>query len=327
MNESGSIYFHSPCFDGIVSCVIASDFLENSAGWRLDRYLPVDYDARQGWLSSSLDSPCAVVDFLYHPRAAFWADHHATTFITEDARNDFESRKQDASLIYDSRFGSCAMLLWERLDESFGFRNPRHHEMVQWADKIDAARYQSVDEAILGDSPALQIRASLGFYNDPAYFERLVSELRVKALEEVAKLPEVRDAAAQSQSRVKAGLQRLEKAARLEDGEIAVFDIASGEDVISRYAPYYFFPRARYSIGIVRSEEGAKITGMRNPWREFPSVPLGKIFEKYGGGGHQRVGALLLPVDRRGQASSILESLLDDIRRADRVPELERSTV
>ena len=317
MARRAHLYFHSPCFDGVISSVIASDFLEASAGWKIEKYCPVDYGLRTSWLATDLGSPAAAVDFLYHPQATFWADHHATTFVTPLARDSFERRKQDRWLIYDDAFGSCARLLSERLTERFGFHNARYQPMVDWAEKIDAARYTSVSEAILGDAPALKIRASIGFYEDPAYFERLVKELKTKSLDEVALLPEVADAAAQVQSRAKTGLQLFAAAARLEDGEIVVFDVKNADAEFSRYAPYYFFPQARYSVGIVRSHENAKITGMRNPWLEFPSVPLGSIFEKYGGGGHQRVAALLLPRDAGGRATAILQCLLSDIRAAD----------
>src|SRR5258708_7656865 len=164
MNKAAWLYFHSPCFDGVISCVIASDYLETNSGWEFEQFCPVDYSARSGWLASPLHSPCAVVDFLYHPQAAFWADHHPTTFVSDDARNDFDKRKNREPLLFNDQFGSCAKLLWERLAESFGFRNPRYEEMVQWAEKIDSARYDSVNEAILGDSAALQIHASLGFH-------------------------------------------------------------------------------------------------------------------------------------------------------------------
>jgi nanoRNase/pAp phosphatase (c-di-AMP/oligoRNAs hydrolase) len=53
---------------------------------------------------------------------------------------------------------------------------------------------------------------------------------------------------------------------------------------------------------------------MRNPWREFPSVPLGDIFSRFGGGGHQRVGALILPTERIADARAILDQILFELR-------------
>ena len=113
-------------------------------------------------------------------------------------------------------------------------------------------------------------------------------------------------------------MDRFAKGSKVEDG-IVVFDVDSSGVIVNRYAPYFFFPDARYSAGIVRSARGATITAMRNPWREFPSVFLGRIFEKFGGGGHQRVGALLLAGDRVKEADFILEQILKETREEDAI--------
>ncbi len=155
------------------------------------------------------------------------------------------------------------------------------------------------------------------------YCARLVRELRSATLAQVAKLPEVRRRSEQVRSMIEAGLNQFHKGARLEDDEIVVFDVESTDVIVSRYAPYYFFPQARYSLGIVRSEAGARITAMRNPWREFPSTPLGRIFEKFGGGGHERVGALLLPGNGATKAKVILRQLFREIRKQNPSPRLE----
>jgi len=58
---------------------------------------------------------------------------------------------------------------------------------------------------------------------------------------------------------------------------------------------------------------------MRNPWRRFESRPLGQIFRRYGGGGHQRVASVLLR--NKAKAESTLNAILSDIRaRPDHVP-------
>jgi hypothetical protein len=318
MASGASIFFHSPCFDGIISCVLAWEFLESERGWVVTGLRPVDYGLRGKWLATELSGLSAVVDFLYHPLAQFWADHHVSTFLTEEARRDFRRRKRKATLLYSERMTSCALLLWRRLC-SAGLRNRRYEEMVQWADKIDSARYESVEEAVLGDAPALRIRGSLMLDEDRKRFcERLVRELRGGTLEQVAELPEVKKRFARVRLLMEAGLDRLSSAAKLGDDEIVVFDVDSRDVMINRYAPYLFFPKARYSVGIVRSREGAKITAMRNPWRNLPSAPLGKIFANFGGGGHGRVGAVELPGSRASQAEQILGRVRKEIRKLDR---------
>jgi len=315
MEERASLYFHSPCFDGIASSVLTWDFLEVVEHWKIERLVPVNYELRDTWLSANLPSPSAVVDFLYHPQAKFWADHHQTTFLSDRARLSFK-RRRDPWLIYNEKAGSCAALLWVHLLKRFSYKNPVHEELVKWADKIDAARYDSVEEAVLGDAPALEIRLSLGLADSENYVTDLVAALRHSTLEQVVKLPWVKKRIEKARRLSQAGLKRLAKGSRVE-GDIVVFDVNTIGVLINRYAPYYFHPRARYSIGILRSAEGAKITAMRNPWWDFPSLPLGKIFERLGGGGHQRVGSLLLPERRSDNATGILKTIVAEIRNSD----------
>lgn len=314
MGNGAHLYFHSPCFDGIVSCVLAWDFLETSQGWSVEEIHSVNYDTKVTWLSMSLNAKAAVVDFLYHPEAQFWADHHGTTFLNEETRRDFE-KKENRWLVYDKRIGSCAMLLWKHLENSFGYTNLRYQNLVEWADRIDSARYASVEEAIFGAKPALRINLSLAGRDGEGYYTTLVKLLKSETLDDVANLPEVRERSQHAESLIRAGMDRFVKGSRLEHDGIAVFDVDSTDVIVSRYAPYYIFPQARYSVGLVKSPNGASIRAMRNPWREFPSVPLGEIFSRFGGGGHQRVGALVIPSERALEASTILNQIVSEIRR------------
>jgi hypothetical protein len=318
------LYFHSSCFDGIVSSVMTADFLEKTQGWTLqgDQLVAVGYDKKSSWLSEDLPIPCAVVDFLYHPQAVFWADHHGTTFLSDAAKQDFE-RRRGPWLVYDKQSGSCARLLHNHFARCLGFTDPRYNEMVEWADKIDSARYTSVAEAILGDTSALRIRASLAAGEGREFSKQLVEKLRINTLDQVAELSLVKERAREVQSKIAAGLERFASAVKLDEGEIVVFDVTTQKNVmLSRYAPYHFFPEARYSAGVVRSPNSAKITVMRNPWREFPSVDLGKILEKEGGGGHERVASVILSGDRVEQAALVLAQIVHQIREQDALVEV-----
>jgi hypothetical protein len=308
-----TLYFHYPCFDGLVSCVLAWQFLAKSKRWEVTRFSPVNYDDRKNWISSAPESPFAVVDFLYHPRASFWADHHVTTFVSEEVRADFERRREDFCLLLDARAPSCASILWKHFG-SF-LEEDRFAEMVLWADKIDSARYESVREAIFGEAPALRINSTLMLKNELEYCRLLVQGLASKDLSRVAELPEVRDRYAEVRGRREAGLERMRGKVRLEVGNIVTFDIeASGNDLISRYSPYYFFDGARYSIGVVRLEDRAQITAMRNPWLNFESVPLGEVFERFGGGGHQRVASVIIPAEESQRIPEIVEKVKREMR-------------
>lgn len=195
MSDSGpgTLYFHSPCFDGIVSAVLAVEFLERHRQWLGVDVKAVNYDDKVRFLNTALSRPAAVVDFLYHPDAVFWADHHQTAFLTRELREDFETRPQ-TDFIYNDEALSCAGLLHDHFAGRFGLRASRYTELARWADKIDAATYDSVEEAIRPTSPALRLGASLtGAPSE--YCEALVAELRKRDIAEVAELPAVRDRA------------------------------------------------------------------------------------------------------------------------------------
>jgi hypothetical protein len=307
-----SVYLHFPCFDGVVSAVLAAQYLKQKRGWELDEVVPVDYSERTSWVSRSLRKPAAVVDFLYHPDADFWSDHHETSFLTPELRAQFKKRRS-GELFFDARALSCASVIWRNTYQSI--RLPRFREMVHWANRIDGAKYQSVEEAVLGDAPALRINFS--FLRDPSseYCRFLVDSLRQKSLTEVASSPEVQERYRSVRKEIRSGQQRFKRYSRLEQDGIVVFHVDnSGTGALSRYAPYLEYPKALYSVGILDSAEGTKITAMRNPWRHFKSVPLGQIFREYGGGGHQRVASVLVKDPKAAERT--LQSILADLRRA-----------
>jgi len=307
-----TVYLHFPCFDGIVSAVLASEYLQRKHGVETEEIVPVDYSERETWLARSLVKPAAVVDFHYHPDADFWADHHQTTFLNPNLATEFRQRN-DANLLFDADAASCAEVIWRKSYRLL--REPRFREMVEWARRIDSARYTSVEEAVLGEAPAMRI--NLSFLQDASsgYCRFLIEGLRSGSLSEVAASPRVEAAYRRAREAILSGQQLFREASHLEKDKIVVFNVKhTGEELLSRYAPYLEYPGARYSVGILKTGSGAKITAMRNPWRRIKSVPLGRIFSKYGGGGHQRIASVVLKdVD---EAERTLRHILTDIRQA-----------
>lgn len=311
--QAATLYFHYPCFDGIVSAALAWEFLETQKGWRVGELCPVNYTVRNTWLSGELRHPVAIVDFLYHPCADFWADHHATSMLTKEAEADYQRRQAEFPLYFDEHAGSCAFLLFRYLGKSLAGK-PHFPEMVEWAEKIDSARYESVEEAILGDAPALKINRSILLEPGADYARFLCKALRTHPLDEVAALDEVMTRQDDVEQRIRAGLKHVKERIRMEPGAVAAFEAEPGKDeIINRYSAYYFAPDARYSLGIIHSEEGTAITAMRNPWREFPSVAIGKIFVAFGGGGHQRVGSVFIPKKESQRIPDVVKSLLSQL--------------
>jgi hypothetical protein len=312
MKTSLTVYLHFPCFDGLVSAVLASEYLKRERGWETGDLKPVGYDLMDSWLTTPLEKPAAVVDFLYHPDAEFWADHHQTSFPTDRLReNVLATRKR--FLLYDPLSPSCSSLLWRRVGAAL--RDPRFREMVNWADRIDGARYPSIRNAVLGSSPAMRISFSLMADSSAEYCNFLVKNLRKRNLTEVAGMRRVRSLYGEVHSAIRSGLKDFKKSAHVERDGIVVYDVENnGRSIVSRYAPYYFYPEARYSIGVSRSSLGSKITAMRNPWKRVGPVHLGQIFRNYGGGGHRRVASLLIANSREQELPLLIQTLLNEMR-------------
>ena len=302
------LYFHSPCFDGIASAVLARDFLRVRHHVATRDLHAIDYASKPGWLARRLPTASAVVDFLFHPGATFWADHHGTTFLREEDRS-LVATARNPDWIYQDQAASCALLLWNQLEARHGHRNESYRTLVEWADRIDGARYDSVEEAVLPESPALRINLSLTLGRSGRYCERLVDLLQTRSLEQVARHPDVRRRADRVLAGTERGMREFRRAARLENG-VVVFDVRERQSPINRYLPYVVFPKADYSAGIVRRGDSVKITAMRNPWKEFEGVRIGSLFESVGGGGHPRVGSVLLEGRKAAKAQGVLKSIL-----------------
>lgn len=314
MEKIGNIvhlYFHSPCFDGIVSAAIASDYLELVRDYSEVLLHSVNYHLKDRWLATKLDRPCAIVDFLYHTSADFWADHHPTAFLDDETKRHYENRSS-TNIFYDSQASSCSVLIWRQWGTTMSPRlNHSHYdELVQWADRIDSARYESVEETISLKQPALQINLVLAVSQDKAFSQHLVHLFREYSLDEVAAKPEVRMEFEKGLTLHQRGMQRLKESIQQNEKGIVIFDVNGNGVLINRYAPFYFYPQARYSAGIVRTGGKAKLTSMRNPWFEFPCAPLGQLCVSLGGGGHQRVGSILI---KDQEPKKVLSRLLEGI--------------
>lgn len=312
------LYFHAPCFDGLISAVLLSDHLRTIGHVGIELH-PVNYDLNDSWQQIELERPAVIVDFMYHPDASIWFDHHATTFLTPEFERHYRERR-DPKLVYDRRSPSCAMLIWNAKWPMTG----DHEAKVLAADRIDSARYASPQEAVFGDAPALRINASLAVGETTEYCKQLVGLLLEHDLEAVARHPAVSSRYEEYRKLRDRGMHVFEPSADLHardgfqltgDG-ILLFSIDASEGIVSRYAPFTVAPDARYSLGVMRTGDRAKLTAMRNPWREFESVPLGEIFSRFGGGGHQRVASTRLHGKSREQTIETLMAIKDALQSA-----------
>jgi hypothetical protein len=80
------------------------------------------------------------------------------------------------------------------------------------------------------------------------------------------------------------------------------------------------FPKATYNVGLSKSSFRTKVAVGTNPWTPLPAdklANLATICERYGGGGHARVGAISFPPDREDEARIAAKEIVTELRARD----------
>ena len=79
--------------------------------------------------------------------------------------------------------------------------------------------------------------------------------------------------------------------------------------------PYYLHPESIYSVGLSKSSFRMKVSVGSNPWAPSPPVVnLAKICERYGGGGHARVGAVSFDLNQQEVARTAAKEIVEELR-------------
>jgi hypothetical protein len=96
------------------------------------------------------------------------------------------------------------------------------------------------------------------------------------------------------------------------------FDITDQpQEGYNKFIPYYLHPQATYSIGLSKSSFRTKVSVGSNPWTKADPakmVNLAAVCERYGGGGHARVGAISFPADQAEQARAAAAEIVAELR-------------
>jgi hypothetical protein len=94
------------------------------------------------------------------------------------------------------------------------------------------------------------------------------------------------------------------------------FDVSDLDlDGYNKFIPYYLHPEAVYSVGLSKSSFRSKVSVGSNPWANTNNmVNLAAICERYGGGGHARVGAISFGPEEMEQARKAALEIVEELR-------------
>lgn len=319
------VFYHDKCFDGACSASLFTRFyrecIRSAAGYEYHGLVH-----RAGALfdeSEFTGDENAIVDFKYStsPQVTWWFDHHLSAFLTSEDHQHFLRCQQDpacaARKFYDPQYTSCTSFLAHVASSRFGFDAGPVAELVRWADIVDGARYESPQAAVEMAAPAMKLTLIIESTQDPEFIPRLIPLLTQMPLAEVLAQPFVASLLPPLLERHRQALELIRSRSEERDGTI-FFDITDHLlEGFNKFIPYYLHPNATYSIGLSKSSFRTKVAVGSNPWTKADPakmVNLAQICERYGGGGHARVGAISFPPDKEDQARAAAAEIVAELR-------------
>jgi hypothetical protein len=220
---------------------------------------------------------------------------------------------------FDPNYVSCTGLIADVGRIDFGFNVIPLMELIKWADIVDGARYESARAAVEMEAPAMKLTMVIESAEDHALVPRLIPLLTEMSLEKVLEQAFVQELLGPLLERHWAALELIQQRATVDRGVIT-FDITDQPtEGYNKFIPYYLHPEATYNVGLSKSSFRTKVAVGTNPWTPLPAtrlVNLAAICERYGGGGHARVGAISFPPDREDEARKAAGEIVGELRSA-----------
>ena len=312
------ILYHDHCFDGAASAAFFSRFLEQKFHPQAEfLFTGMAHKASQIFEDSLFDGDeNAIVDFKYanNPRLTWWYDHHQSAFLSTADAKKYESEKSDRKL-YDPTFRSCTKFISTVARDRFGFDAPDLHELVHWADIIDGALYESAQTAVELREPAMQLTLSIEGSKGSDFVQNVIRWMRQMPLRDIMQLPEVQAVYQPLYERHIRSIDVIRDTSKHDNG-VVFFDLVStGLDSYNKFIPYYLHPESLYTVSVSTSSFRTKVSVGSNPWAHAPLVHnLATICERYGGGGHAKVGAISFEIGQVAEARAAAEEIVAELR-------------
>jgi len=329
------VFYHDHCFDGACSASLFTRFHRERIGTAQEfSYHGLMHGAAGSLFDESafIEGENAIVDFKYSssPRVTWWFDHHQSAFLTAEDRADYLAWQAQANSpkvlavrkpteggkFYDPAYISCTSLIADVARERFGFDTRPLAELIYWANIVDGAKYESAKAAVEMAAPAMKLTLAIESSGE-GFVPRVIPLLTEMGLQQVLDQPFIQAELGPLMERHRACIKLLRQRTKLQRGVIT-FDITDRSiEGYNKFIPYYLHPAATYTVGLSRSRFRSKVAVGTNPWTKRPVeelANLAEICERYGGGGHARVGAISFPPEKVDDARKAAGEIAAELR-------------
>jgi len=311
------ILYHDHCFDGAASAAFFSRFFTDKFAPDAElAFTGLAHKASQIFEDELFDGDVnAIVDFKYSPspKLSWWFDHHQSAFLNPEDAEHYHCERSPQKL-YDPGFSSCTMFIATVAKERFGYNAPDLEELVQWADIVDGAKYSSAQEAVELRAPAMKLTLVIESAKGSEIIHKIIRWMRHCSLSEIVREPEIQSLYDPLYERHLRSIDIIRKRADCHNGVISFDLIEDGLDGYNKFIPYYLYPNSTYTVSVSTSSFRTKVSVGSNPWApEEPAHNLASICERYGGGGHPRVGAISFEIGAVDQARRVAAEIKQEL--------------
>lgn len=247
----------------------------------------------------------------YVPGVGLWFDHHSS----ETVRNDMDG------VSFDGRFEvapSAARVVYNYYkDKGQGAKLSRYDDLLESVDKSDSANLTHDDVVKPGGwillSYVMDPRTGLAYYRNYRISNRelmmkMVDWIPNKSVDEILAEPDVKE-------RVERYFEGLEEFRKINqkhsrvDGNVIVTDLRGLDEMPTgnRFLIYTMFPEQNIQVRIFDGKRGEFVVCAlgHSIFNRTSNTDVGKLMDRYGGGGHRGAGTCQLPIE--GADSKIRE--------------------
>lgn len=312
------ILYHDHCFDGAASAAFFSRFLRDTQAPDAEfAYTGLAHKASQLFEDGLFDGDInAIVDFKYstNSKLTWWFDHHQSAFLSPE---DAEHFKHDRSgrKMFDPAFRSCTGFIASITRDKFGYRAADLDELVKWADVIDGAQYKDAREAVELTSAASKLTLVIEAAKESAVIHRIIGWMQSRKLDEIIADEEIQRLFKPLHDRHLQSIDVIRSRSTNQSG-VVYFDLI-GHDLegYNKFIPYYLYPDSVYTVSVSMSSFRTKVSVGSNPWVTTPlKHNLATICERYGGGGHPRVGAISFEIGAIEKARQAADEIARELK-------------
>jgi hypothetical protein len=312
------ILYHDHCFDGAASAAYFSRFIQEKHHPDAEfEYTGMAHKASQIFEDGLFDGDeNAIVDFKYsaNPRLTWWFDHHQSAFLTPEDAEHYR-RNHNPKKLYDPGFRSCTMFIATTAKKNWDYEAPDLAELVRWADIVDGAQYRDADEAVALVAPATQLTLVIESAKGSDVVQKIIRMMRNMPLDAIMQDPEIRELYVPLYERHLRSIDIIRQQASC-DGGVVYFDLIDHEiEGYNKFIPYYLYPESVYTVSVSLSSFRTKVSVGSNPWAPRPvEHNLATICERYGGGGHAKVGAISFPIGAVEEARKAAREIAEELK-------------